>query len=98
MKPVALPTISRGEATKANRCQQTNLIKSTNLDWPVVMFWCGYILGGLEDPRHQSMNKYTEGFVGCLTDLVLAGNYRVSLLQEASEGRNVDYCDWKNYG
>ncbi|ODM92417.1 Pikachurin, partial [Orchesella cincta] len=53
----------------------------------------GLYIGGLEDPRHQSMNKYTEGLVGCLTDLVLGGNYRVSLLQEASEGRNVDYCD-----
>jgi hypothetical protein len=39
------------------------------------------------------MNKYREGFVGCLTDLMLGGEYRVSLLQEASEGRNVDYCD-----
>ncbi len=34
-----------------------------------------------------------DGFMGCLTDLVL-GNERVGLLQEASEGRNVDYCDW----
>ncbi|OXA50862.1 Pikachurin [Folsomia candida] len=48
--------------------------------------------GGLEESRHHSVNRYMEGFVGCLTDMVL-GSERVALLQEASEGRNVDYCD-----
>lgn len=37
--------------------------------------------------------KYTSGLVGCVTDVVLGGDLRLSLLSMATTGRNVHKCD-----
>jgi hypothetical protein len=50
----------------------------------------------MEDVVHNTMLKYTKGFVGCISDVTLATDYHIDLMAEVSEGQNILECSPAN--
>ncbi|XP_030623913.1 pikachurin-like [Chanos chanos] len=49
-------------------------------------------IGGLKEISLHSSGWHTRGLVGCISHLTLSTNYHVSLVEQASDGRNIDTC------
>ncbi|RXG54269.1 Pikachurin [Armadillidium vulgare] len=49
-------------------------------------------LGGREAYRGFQTGYKTPGLNGCLADLILATDYHIDLITQASAGQNIDYC------
>ncbi|CAG2054421.1 unnamed protein product [Timema podura] len=52
----------------------------------------GLYIGGMDNIKHSSMDKYAGGLVGCISDLVLDTDYHVKLVQMSTAGRNIKHC------
>jgi hypothetical protein len=48
--------------------------------------------GGMENIEHASLNKYKNGMVGCISDLILDTDYHVKLVQMSTAGKNIKHC------
>nr|CAD7264494.1 unnamed protein product [Timema shepardi] len=52
----------------------------------------GLYIGGMDNIKHSSMDKYAGGLVGCISDLILDTDYHVKLVQMSTAGRNIKHC------
>jgi uncharacterized radical SAM superfamily protein len=48
--------------------------------------------GGMENIEQASLNKYKNGMVGCISDLILDTDYHVKLVQMSTAGKNIKHC------
>ncbi|KAJ4447040.1 hypothetical protein ANN_09029, partial [Periplaneta americana] len=47
---------------------------------------------GMENIEQASLNKYKNGMVGCISDLILDTDYNVKLVQMSTAGKNIKHC------
>lgn len=52
----------------------------------------GLYIGGVPDPLHLTIGKYSTGFVGCISELYLNRDYGVHLVSDAQGGLNIEAC------
>lgn len=50
----------------------------------------------IDEVAHATLHKYTQGFGGCLKDVVLATDYKIDLMAEATDGENMRQCTTDN--
>jgi hypothetical protein len=48
--------------------------------------------GGMDNIENASLNKYKNGMVGCISDLILDTDYPVKLVQMSTAGKNIKHC------
>ena len=74
-----------------SRCHLYSVINVCSINskmlWPLVFF-----AGGIQDVLENTQRKFTSGFVGCISDLTLAEDYPMKLVEKAQSGRNVHSC------
>ncbi|GAB6029009.1 hypothetical protein CHUAL_004797 [Chamberlinius hualienensis] len=52
----------------------------------------GLYIGGVLDINRMTLGKYSTGFVGCVSELILNQDYSVHLVSDAQGGLNVGVC------
>lgn len=53
----------------------------------------GLYIGGMPQIEETSGNRYVNGIVGCVADLVLNSDYHIQLITMSAVGRNVGHCE-----
>ncbi|XP_059473292.1 pikachurin [Neocloeon triangulifer] len=53
----------------------------------------GLYIGGVEEPSRLPASQSWPGFVGCVSDFTLDGDYHVPLVHGAASGRNIEHCE-----
>jgi len=48
--------------------------------------------GGMDNIENATLNKYKNGMVGCISDLILDTDYPVKLVQMSTAGKNIKHC------
>ena len=51
-----------------------------------------YFSGGMEDISVQTNRRYLSGFIGCVTNVTLATDYKIDLMADATYGQNINRC------
>jgi hypothetical protein len=50
------------------------------------------LAGGMPQVAQSTVGKFSSGFIGCISNLTLATDYKVDLMDEVRDGRNVEQC------
>lgn len=53
----------------------------------------GLYIGGMPQIELTSGDRYHNGIVGCVADLILNTDYHIQLITMSAVGRNVGHCE-----
>ncbi|KAL2087729.1 hypothetical protein ACEWY4_016557 [Coilia grayii] len=67
------------------RGQSPGRMKQLNTNGPLY-------IGGMKEISQHTHRQYMRGLVGCISHLSLSSSFHISLMEEASDGKNIDTC------
>ncbi|XP_031414728.1 pikachurin isoform X2 [Clupea harengus] len=70
---------------KTGRGQSPGRMRQLNSNGPLY-------IGGMKQISLHTHRQYMRGLVGCISHLSLSANFHISLMEEASDGKNIDTC------
>uniref|UniRef100_UPI00398F6E33 pikachurin isoform X2 n=1 Tax=Pristiophorus japonicus TaxID=55135 RepID=UPI00398F6E33 len=64
------------------------MMRQLNINGPLYV-------GGMKEIALHTNRQYMRGFVGCISHLTLSTDYHVSLVEDATDGKNINTCGTK---